>query len=149
MFDFWQDHSLHYLEMAFRADRRERLESPDAYGKQTGVCGDTVEIFLRIRDNRIESISFDTDGCINTNACANTLACLAEGKDLEYAWEIGPEDIIDYLETLPNDKTHCAELAAGAFYLALAGYKNPASQPGPAVKRRGVSSLSQKFNGKP
>ena len=45
-FDFWQDHSLHYLEMAFRHDRRERLQNPDGYGKRTEECGDTVEMFL-------------------------------------------------------------------------------------------------------
>ncbi len=45
-FDFWQDHSLHYLEMAFRTDKREIINNPDGYGKRTGSCGDTVEIFL-------------------------------------------------------------------------------------------------------
>lgn len=49
-FDFWQDHSLHYLEMALRTDRREIIkdhnayDAYDAYGKRTGECGDTVEI---------------------------------------------------------------------------------------------------------
>ena len=42
-FDFWQDHSEHYLEMAYRSDRREKIEHPDGYGKRTGECGDTVE----------------------------------------------------------------------------------------------------------
>jgi nitrogen fixation NifU-like protein len=45
-FDFWQDNSLHFLEMAFRYDRRERIQYPDGYGKRTGECGDTVEMFL-------------------------------------------------------------------------------------------------------
>ena len=47
-FDFWQEHSDHYLEMAFRHDRREAIEHPDGYGKWTGDCGDTVEMFLTI-----------------------------------------------------------------------------------------------------
>jgi len=32
-FDFWQDHSMHYLEMAYRRDKRGRLEKPDGYAK--------------------------------------------------------------------------------------------------------------------
>ena len=118
-FDFWQDHSLHYLEMAFRHDRRERLQNPDGYGSRTGECGDTVEIFLSIKRGRIQSVTFDTDGCINTNACANTVSHLSEGKTIEDVWEITPEDVNEFLETLPVENFHCAELVIGAFYTAL------------------------------
>ena len=128
-FDFWQDHSLRYLEMAFRNDRREIIERPDGYGKRTGECGDTVEMFLTVRGDRIASVSFDMDGCMSTNACANTVAELAEGKNLEKAWEISTEDVIKYLETLPPENIHCAELAVGAFYLALANYKDLKRNP--------------------
>ncbi len=41
------------------------------------------------------------------------------GKTIEAAWEITPEEVIRFLETLPEDHFHCAELAVGAFYLAL------------------------------
>ena len=61
-FDFWQDHSLNFLEMAFRHDRRERLQNPDGYGKRTGECDDTVEMFLGIKNGHIQTVSFDTDG---------------------------------------------------------------------------------------
>ena len=128
-FDFWQDHSLRYLEMAFRNDRREIIERPDGYGKRTGECGDTVEMFLIFRGNRIASVSFALDGCISTNACANTVAELAKGKSLDAAWEISAVDIIKYLGTLPPENTHCAELAVGAFYLALANYKDLKRNP--------------------
>ena len=122
-FDFWQGHSLHYLEMAFRNDRRERVEHPDGYGKRTGECGDTVEMFLCVQQGHIQSVSFETNGRMNTNACANTVAELAEGRKFEDAWEITAEDVISYLETLPSQNTHCAELAVGALYLALANYQ--------------------------
>lgn len=129
-FDFWQDHSRNFLEMAFRTDRHERLERPDGYGKNTGTCGDMVEMFLTLLGMRINSVSFITNGCMNTNACANTVAQLVEGKRLEEAWEITPEDVIDYLETLPEENAHCAELAVGALYLALAKAKrNPLVKP--------------------
>jgi nitrogen fixation NifU-like protein len=122
-FDFWQDHSAHYLEMAFRTDRREVIKQPDGYGKRTGGCGDTVEMYLTVCKDRIQSVSFETNGCLSTSACANTVAKLAEGKRVEEAWRIIPEDVVDYLETLPPQNTHCAELAVGAFYLALRNYQ--------------------------
>ncbi len=128
-FDFWQGHSLHYLEMAFRNDRRERVEHPDSYGKRTGECGDTVEMFLSVQQGYIQSVSFETTGCMNTNACANTVAELVEGRKAEDAWEITPDDVIAYLETLPPENTHCAELAVGALYLALTNLQDLQRHP--------------------
>ena len=128
-FEFWQDHSDHYLEMALRSDRRERVEHPDGYGKRTGDCGDTVEMFLTIRDGRIHSVSFEINGCINTSACANTVAELAEGRSIKDAWKITPDDVVAYLQTKPAENTHCAELAAGAFYRALVNWQELQRHP--------------------
>ena len=122
-FNFWQDHSTHYLEMALRRDRREVIDSPDGYGKRTGDCGDTVEMFLTVRGESIETVSFEINGCMNTNACANTVAQMAEGRQVKDAWEITAEEVAAYLETLPPESTHCAELAVGAFYLALSNWQ--------------------------
>ena len=123
-FDFWRDHSLNYLQMAFDYDRHARLQNPDGYGKRTGECGDTVEMFLCIKNGRIQSVSFDTNGCINTNACANAVSHLTKGKTIEEGRKIIKEDVIDFLETLPEENYHCAELAVGAFYMALNNYQN-------------------------
>lgn len=122
-FDFWQDHSDRFLEMAFSMERYERLTDPDGYGKNTGDCGDTVEFFLTVKDDRILYASFDIDGCMNTRACANTVAELTEGKTIADAWTTSPEDVINYLETLPTTSHHCAELAVGAFYQALTDFE--------------------------
>jgi len=119
-FDFWQDHSDNYLKMALNHERRERLESPDGYGKKTGECGDTIEFFLTIEKGCLANIALDINGCMHTSATANTVAQLSEGKTIEHAWDIHPETVSDYLQTLPSDHFHCAELAVGAFYLALA-----------------------------
>jgi nitrogen fixation NifU-like protein len=44
------------------------LDRPDGYAKVTGPCGDTVEIFLHIRDGRIREIRYTTDGCMTSHA---------------------------------------------------------------------------------
>ncbi len=119
--NFWQDHSIRFLESAFRMDKRGRVSNPDGYGRiVSDDCGDTVEYFLVVRNGRIESASMETDACLDTVACANAVACLAEGKTVQNAWEITPDTVREYLETLPPSKTHCAELALKAFYSALA-----------------------------
>jgi nitrogen fixation NifU-like protein len=128
-FDFYQDHSRNYLEMALKTDRQESMANPDGYGRRTGVCGDTVEMFLKIRQGKIEAVSYRIDGCINTNACCNTVAHLAEGKSVDAAWAVTPERVAAYLETLPPDHWHCAELAVGALYLALSKYRELERNP--------------------
>ena len=128
-FDFWQDHSRRFLEMAFRSDHREIIAHPDGYGKRTGDCEDTVEIYLTIHGDVVKSVAYQTDGCLHTNACANTVVHLVEGKSVKEAWAITPETIIDYLQTLPQDHFHCAELAVGALYRALADHNECRKQP--------------------
>jgi nitrogen fixation protein NifU and related proteins len=121
-FNFWQDHSDNYLEMAFRTDHTGIDERSDGHGRKTGECGDTVEMFLSIEKDHIKHVSFVVEGCRNTHACANTVAYLAEGKATDDAWEITPENVIQFLETLPQENHHCAELAVGAFYLSLSNF---------------------------
>ena len=117
--DFWQDHSLTFLEMAFRTDRRERLEKPDGYAKKAGDCGDTVEFFINLDGDRIRTVSYDINGCLNTNACCNAVVELVDGKPMDNAWEVTPEQVGGFLESLPADHFHCAELVVGTLYLAL------------------------------
>jgi nitrogen fixation NifU-like protein len=127
--DFWNVHSLTLIEMAYEAGSRERLENPDGYGTRTGVCGDTVEFFIMVdQKNCLSSISFDFDGCVYTAACCNSVVRLALGHSVDNVWNITPDMIIDYLQTLPEDHYHCAELCVGAFYLALTDYQNKQSE---------------------
>ena len=121
--DFWQEHSLTFLEMAFRTDRHKRPDRPSGVGRNVGTCKDSITMFVMVRDEKIQEIAYELDGCLNTNACANTVAEIVEGHDLESAWKITPEMVANYLQTLPGDHFHCAELAVGAFYKALTDYQ--------------------------
>ena len=121
-FDFWQDHSEQFLVMANLWERRMALENPDGVGRKTGDCGDTITMYLDVKEGVVKRQLFELDGCINTNACSNTVAVLVEGKPVELCWNVTPTDLIAFLETLPEEHRHCAELAVGTLYLALADY---------------------------
>jgi nitrogen fixation NifU-like protein len=118
----FQDHSKNFQEMISRVERYGELEKPDGYGKRVGDCGDTIEIFLSIQAGQIRMITFRVEGCANTVACGNTVSYLMEGRTLTDGWQLTPENVSDYLETLSADHFHCAELAVGAFYKALTDY---------------------------
>ncbi|MCG8687236.1 MAG: iron-sulfur cluster assembly scaffold protein [Desulfobacterales bacterium] len=122
--DFWNKHSLQFLEMAYDTSFRERVEKPDGYGARTGDCGDSVEFFIMVEQGVLSVVSFEVDGCLNTTACCNTVVRMVRGQGIEKAWEITPDQVDEFLETLPKDHYHCAELAVGGFYLALSDYQN-------------------------
>lgn len=139
--EFWERHSLNFLEMAFETHKRETLEKPDGYGKIARECGDTVEIFLVLENDRIRSASFETNGCLYAVACANAVVHLAEGKSLREAQGLAPEHVMDYLGTLPENEAHCAELAVEALRMALKSTREEAqSRQGP---RTGSGLFSQ------
>ncbi len=127
--DLLEEHSMRFLEMAFCSDKQGSIPNPDGYGKNTRSCGDTLEIFLLIQEDRIGKISYIAKGCMNTNACTNALIGLAEGKSIEEAWQITPQNLADDLETLPQDHFHSAELVIGAFHAALTNYGELKKQP--------------------
>ena len=140
-FDFWQDHSVKYLEMALKSDRMEPLEDPDGEGRHTGDCGDTVAISLKLQGEVIGQMAFQVQGCMNTVASANAVAELVEGRPLADAWELTPERVIDFLETLPKGHHHCAELAVGALYRALADARSKQREPWKKMYRKSGASI--------
>lgn len=118
-FDFWNDHSLEFLEMAMKRDHQERVINCDGTGTARRDCGDTISFFLMEDQGRLAAISYDIQGCLFTHACANTIIHLATGKTVRQAAAISETDIITYLKTLPKKEEHCATLALQAFARAL------------------------------
>ncbi len=121
--EFLEKHSPKLLEMAYNFDRHETVYRPDGYGKNESDCGDTISIALTTLKKVIQHVSLEVDGCVYTNACANSVAQFAEGKTIEQAWSISPEQVANYLESLPAESFHCAELAVAVLHLALLDFK--------------------------
>ena len=117
-----QHHSTKFQEMASRTDRYGKLANPDGYGKRTGDCSDTIEIYFYVLEDRIQMLTFQVDGCASTVACGNAVSFLIEGRSISDSWQLTPENVIEYLEGLPANHYHCAELAVGALYKALSDY---------------------------
>ena len=106
----------------FNAGNIGPIDKPDSHVRITGVCGDTIEMFLRFRDGRIQDTKFMTDGCGFTVACANYVARAAKGKSVEEALAIEPDDIDRYFGGLPEENKHCAKLAVMTLRALLEEY---------------------------
>ena len=99
-----------------------KMDKADGYGRVTGKCGDTMEIFLRFEGDRVREASFLTDGCGSSAVCGSFAAELALGQDPDGLTEIRGESILDILGGLPEEDRHCAFLAVKALQEALHHY---------------------------
>ena len=97
-----------------------RMNDADASASITGACGDTMEFYLNISDNKVREVRFHADGCGYTTACGAVAAFYADGRVLEEALYVSPGLILKTLGNVPEDHRHCAILAATALYKAVA-----------------------------
>jgi nitrogen fixation NifU-like protein len=97
---------------------------PDGYALVCGPCGDTMEMFLRVQDSRIEVAAFMTDGCGPTVACGSMLTRMAQGRSLDEAAAIEAADLIIALDGLPPEHVHCATLAVNTLLQAIAACRS-------------------------
>jgi len=92
------------------------------------VCGDLMEFYIEVKDNRIKDIKFQTFGCGSAVATASMITEMAKGKTLEEALKITRKDVADELDGLPPIKMHCSNLAADALRDAIKNYQKKKGQ---------------------
>ena len=97
-------------------------DAEGSYGDPS--CGDYLTVYLKVKDNRIEEISYLVFGCCASIATSSMTSVLAKGKTLEEALNITEEDIIQALDGLPENKVHCSNLGVSALRSAIENYLN-------------------------
>ncbi|OFV66578.1 MAG: nitrogen fixation protein NifU [Candidatus Syntrophoarchaeum butanivorans] len=111
------------VEEALNPKNVGMIEDPDGASRITGPCGDTMEIYLKIEDERIIEARFLTDGCGPTIACGSVLTELIRGKTVEEASRLNDEEILSVLGDLPEEHLHCPVLAVNTLKEAIADYR--------------------------
>jgi nitrogen fixation NifU-like protein len=96
------------------------IKNPDAYAKVTGPCGDTMEMFITVQNEKIFECGFQTDGCGSSIVCGSVATELVKKKTLDQALDIISADkILKILGGLPEAYVHCAQLSAETMRRAL------------------------------
>ena len=98
------------------------LPTPDGFGRVTGPCGDTTEIYLRVRDDKVINASFWTDGCGPSIASGSMVTEMAKQTTIGEAQRISQQDVLTALGGLPRESEHCALLAANTLKEAIKDY---------------------------
>jgi nitrogen fixation NifU-like protein len=108
----------------------KKIENPDGYAKVTGPCRDTMEMFLKMKDEKIIECGFQTDGCGTTIVCGSVATELAINKSFtEALGSVSAAEILRILGGLPESDVHCAQLAAETLRRAMAEYLYQKSAP--------------------
>jgi len=87
------------------------------------VCGDIMKLYIKVKDNEISDIKFQTLGCGAAIASSSMLTTMVKGKSLKEAEKISREEVADALGGLPPVKIHCSVLAADALKKAIEDYR--------------------------
>ena len=99
-----------------------RIPNPDGVGRMTDLHGSTMEICLKVKDDKVMHTSFWTDGCGCSIASGSMITELARGKSVSEAQKITHQDVLDALGGLPKDDLHCAVLATNTLKEAIKDY---------------------------
>ena len=100
---------------------------PDADGIGNGgdpSCGDSLTIYIKVKNNIISDISFLVFGCVAAIATSSMTTELVKGKPLEEALKLTDTDITEALGGLPENKLHCSVLGATALKNAIENYRS-------------------------
>ena len=101
------------------------IEDADGMGKMgSPVCGDLMEIYIKVDNNHIADIKFRTFGCGAAIASGSMASEMIKGRSLTEAETLTDEDVARALGGLPEKKMHCSNLAASTLHKAIEDYRN-------------------------
>jgi len=99
------------------------IEDADGVGKVGNpMCGDVMEMFIKVEDKRIADVKFRTFGCGAAIATSSIATEMIKGKPLDEAVQLSNKAVADALGGLPAQKMHCSNLAADAVRSAIEDY---------------------------
>ena len=99
------------------------IEDADGIGEVGNAkCGDIMKIYLKIEDDIIKDVKFETFGCGSAIASSSMATELIKGKPVSEALTLTNKAVVEALDGLPAHKIHCSVLAEEAIKKALQDY---------------------------
>ncbi|OGF25363.1 iron-sulfur cluster assembly scaffold protein [Candidatus Falkowbacteria bacterium RIFOXYB2_FULL_34_18] len=102
-----------------------KMDDASAVGEDgSQACGDVVKFYLKVKNNIITDVMFETLGCAAAIASSSALTDMVKGKTIDEALKITKNQLIDELGGLPAPKLHCSVLGVDALHKAIENYKD-------------------------
>ncbi len=100
-----------------------KIDDADGVGEVGNVvCGDIMRMYIKVKDNIITDVKFNTFGCGSAIATSSMATELIMGKSIDEALELTNKAVVEALGGLPSHKIHCSVLAEEAVRAAIVDY---------------------------
>ena len=116
------DHAMNPRNMGSMVDA-------NGFGRVTGPCGDTIGIWLKVKNGTVAAATFLTDGCGPSIASGSMATELAKGRSIAEVSKISQQHVLKALGGLPEESAHCALLAANTLREAIKDYITLKNEP--------------------
>ena len=101
-----------------------KIDDADGVGEVGNAkCGDIIKIYIKVDNNIITDVKFNTFGCGSAIASSSMATEMIKGKSLDDALELTNKAVAEALDGLPAHKMHCSVLAEEAIKAAIDDYK--------------------------
>jgi nitrogen fixation protein NifU and related proteins len=121
--DVWSLYSEKVMEHFKNPRNVGEIENPDGVGHVGNpVCGDIMELYIKVKDGIIADAKFKTFGCGAAIATSSIVTEMVKGKRIEEALKISNRAVAEALDGLPPVKMHCSVLAEEALRSAIEDY---------------------------
>jgi len=105
------------------------IAKADGVGQEGNMkCGDIMKFYLKVKNNKIEDVKFQTYGCGAAIASTDVICELVKGKTIEQAEKLTYDKVVKELGEIPLFKVHCSVLGLAALKKAIADYKAKAKR---------------------
>jgi nitrogen fixation protein NifU and related proteins len=128
--DTWSQYSDKVMEHFKNPRNVGEMENPDGVGRVGNpVCGDIMELYIKVKDGIIVDAKFKTFGCGAAIATSSMATEIVKGKSINDALQISNRAVAEALDGLPPVKMHCSVLAEEALKSAIEDYLRKPSPP--------------------
>ena len=125
MRDTWSKYSEKVMEHFQNPRNVGEIDNPDGIGHVGNpVCGDIMELYIKVNGGTIVDAKFKTFGCGAAIATSSMVTEMVKGKTIDEAFEISNRAVAEALGGLPPIKMHCSVLAEEALKSAIEDYLN-------------------------
>ena len=107
-----------------------KMDDADGIGEiGNAKCGDIMKMYIKVKDNVITDVKFNTFGCGSAIATSSMATEMIKGKPVSEALQLTNRAVVEALDGLPAHKLHCSVLAEEAVRAAIRDYYDRNSIP--------------------
>lgn len=135
------------MEHFLHPKNQGKMKNPDSVGKVGNItCGDILWVYIKVKDNKIADVRFETYGCVVAIANSSLVTELVKGKTIDDSLKLTKDNLVKKLGKVPPFKIHCSLLAIDALHEAIYNYLTKKKLPIPKQLQKDHERIIKTLN---